>query len=137
MPIRQSLRAEIDDQVFSARTLAEALMQLFSVCKWPSKNQGWQEYSATIAETLQKGFLATCRWLPARFRKTFLNIEITSAVFQLAAILFDFSYYVTMLLTLLCLSAWRYRTILSKLTEFWPREIQRPSPGWFTAKLSN
>ena len=32
------LRAEIDDQFFSARTLAEALMQLFSVCKWPSKN---------------------------------------------------------------------------------------------------
>ena len=32
------IRAEIDDQIFSARTLAEALMQLFSVCKWPSKN---------------------------------------------------------------------------------------------------
>ena len=32
------VRAEIDDQVFSARTLAEALMQLHFVCKWPSKN---------------------------------------------------------------------------------------------------
>ena len=32
------LMAEINNQVFSARTLAEALMQLFSVCKWSSKN---------------------------------------------------------------------------------------------------
>ena len=46
-----SVRAEINDQVFSARTFAEALMQLFSVCKWPSKN---------IVQRLQKGFLATC-----------------------------------------------------------------------------
>ena len=50
-----------------------------------------QKYSATFAEMLQKGLLATCKWLPARFRKTFFNIEITSAVFQLVAILFDFS----------------------------------------------
>ena len=57
-------------------------MQLFSVCKWPSKN---------ILQRLQKIFLATCKWLPARFRKTFLNIEIILAVFQLATILFDFS----------------------------------------------
>ena len=57
-----NLRAEIDNQVFSARTFAEALKHLFSVCKWPSKN-----ICATIAETLQMGFLATCKWFPARF----------------------------------------------------------------------
>ena len=60
-----------------------------------------------IAEMLQKGFLTTCcRWLPARFRKTFRNFKITSAAFQLAASFFDFSCYVTMLLTLLCLPIW-------------------------------
>ena len=36
--LRPKLRSEISNQVFSARTLAEALMQLFSVCKWSSKN---------------------------------------------------------------------------------------------------
>ena len=34
---------------------------------------------------LQKGFLTSCKWLHARFRKTFRNIKITSAAFQLAA----------------------------------------------------
>ena len=52
-------------------------MQLFSVCKWHCKN---------IVLRLQKSFLATCKWLPARFWKTFRNIEIASAVFQLEKI---------------------------------------------------
>ena len=65
-----------------------------------------QEYHATIAEMLQKSFLVTCKWIPTRFREAFRNVEMTSAVFQLAASFFDFSGYVTMLLTLLCLPNW-------------------------------
>ena len=91
------VRAEIDDQVFSARTLAEALMQLFSECKWLCKN---------TVQRLQKGFLATCKWLPARFRKTFRNIKTTSAAFQFAASFLTFRAYVAMLLTMLCLPTW-------------------------------
>ena len=66
----------------------------------------WQEYSATIAETLQKSFLSTCKWLSSKFRKTFRNIKITSAAFQLAASFLTSRAYVTMLLTLLYLPAW-------------------------------
>ena len=53
------LRVEIDDQVFSARTLAEALMQLFSVCKWPSKNivQRLQKRRRTVFLRRVNGFL--------------------------------------------------------------------------------
>ena len=82
-----------------------------------------------IAEMLLKGFLATCKWLLARFWKTFRNIKIISAVFQLAAIFLTSRAYVTRQLTLLCLSSWCYRTILSHLTEFWPQKTQRLSPG--------
>ena len=57
----------------------------------------WQEYSPTTAERLQKGFLAMCKWLPARFRKTFRNIKITSAAFQRAASFLTSRAYVTML----------------------------------------
>ena len=45
----------------------------------------YQDYYATIAETLQKGYLATWKWLPARFRKTFSKIDMTLTVFQIAA----------------------------------------------------
>ena len=52
---------------------------------------------------LQKSFLARCKWLPARFRKAFRDVEITSAAFQLAASFLTSRAKVTMLLTLLCL----------------------------------
>ena len=45
----------------------------------------YQDYYATIAETLQKGYLATWKWLPTRFRKTLCKIDMTLAVFQIAA----------------------------------------------------
>ena len=60
---RIELRVEIDDQFFSARTLAGALMQLFSVCKWPSKN------IVHDCRNAAERFFAPCQWLPARFRK--------------------------------------------------------------------
>ena len=45
----------------------------------------YQDYYATIAETLQKGYHATWKWLSARFQKTFCKIDTTLAVFQIAA----------------------------------------------------
>ena len=55
----KKLRAKIDDQVFSARTLAKALMQLFPVCKWPSKNilQRLQKRCRSVFLRRVNGFL--------------------------------------------------------------------------------
>ena len=61
------LKAEIDDLVFSARTLAEAVMQLFSVCKWPSKNavQRLQKRCRRVFLRRVNGFLRDFRKLSA------------------------------------------------------------------------
>ena len=60
-------------------------MQLFSVCKWPSKNilQRLQKRCRRVFLRLVNGFLQD-------FAKLSFNIEIISAVFQLDTILFDF-----------------------------------------------
>ena len=98
---KRSLWAEIDDKVFSARTLAAKRWCNLFLCV-----NALARILCTIAETLQKGFLATCKWLPARFRKTFRNVKITAAAFQLAASVLTTRAYVTMLLTPLCLPTW-------------------------------
>ena len=53
------LRAEIDDQVFSARTLAEAFDATFFVCKRPGKNivQQLQKRCRRVFLRRVKGFL--------------------------------------------------------------------------------
>ena len=72
--------AELDDQVFFARTHAEALMQIFSVRKWSRKN---------IVHQLQKHcrtvFLRRVNCFLLDFGKLSAILKITSTVFQLAA----------------------------------------------------
>ena len=91
------LKAETDDQVFFARTLAEALMQLFSVCKWPTKiiMQRLQKRCRRVIMRRGNGFLLD-------FRKLSAKLTLLWPCFKLLQVF----WLLVMLLTRLRLPTW-------------------------------